>query len=74
MHIAVIVHYSSSGGSGMKNDVARVYTMPGDPIGVTSIGAFNMTLADEKIGERVFGDLHPDFKEEFVRWGKDERY
>ncbi|MEZ0312400.1 MAG: hypothetical protein ACAI38_11550 [Myxococcota bacterium] len=72
MHVAVIAHYTSTAGfSEKKTDVVRVFAMPGDPIGTTTIGGFNMTLASEAIGERKFDELNPGFEEAFDKFGKD---
>lgn len=72
MHIALVTHYTSSAGfSEKKTDVMRFFEMPGDPIGTTTIGSFEMTTASEVIGERRFGELNPEFKEEFIRFGRD---
>lgn len=72
MHIAVITHYTSRAGfSEKKTDVVRVFAMPGDPIGTTTIGSLNMTTASESIGERRFNELNPEFIEEFKKWGRD---
>ncbi len=72
MHIAVIAHYTSNAGpSEKKTTVVRVFAMPGDPIASITIGSVNMTLASEVIGERRFGELNPDFKEEFIRYGRE---
>ncbi len=72
MHVAVIARYTSTAGfSEKKTDVVRVFAMPGDPIGTTTIGSFNMTAASEAIGERKFDELNPGFEEAFDKFGKD---
>ncbi len=84
MHVAVVASYSGQAGRtkvGQQpmcgslavhtTDLTRIYAMPGDPIGTTTIGSFNMTLASEKLGEQYFKELHPDFKAEFEHFGRD---
>lgn len=72
MHIAVLVHYRSSTATmDAATDIGRVFTMPGDPLGTTEIGALNMTAASEVIGERRFSELDPGFEEPFIKWGRD---
>lgn len=73
MHIAVIAHYTSNAGpSEKKTTVVRLFEMPGDPIGTTTIGSFNMTFASEVIGERKFDELNPGFEKEFDVFAKDQ--
>ncbi len=72
LHVAVLVHYlSRTAVTDSETDVGRVFTLPGDPLGTTEIGAFNMTTASEVIGEKRFGELNPGFEEPYIKYGRD---
>jgi hypothetical protein len=84
MHVAVVASYSGKNGGSTTGeqpqcgslgahttDMTRIYAMPQVPVGTITIGSFNMTATSEKLGEQYFGELHPEFKEEFKRLGRD---